>query len=124
LWESLHKSTLIATAVVLRKRARPLVRATVGPRGPRAALRRTGRHTYIGNCLWSEPQCLTLSANAQTLFDGSLTPTAARSFVLVSGARFVLADCQTTADMRTLLHPIIRSAHRFGCAAVYDVDTG
>jgi hypothetical protein len=83
---------------------------------------RTGRHTYIGDCLWSEPQCLGLTANAQALFDGSLTPTAARSFVVSSGARFVLADCETTADMRQLLGPIIRSSRSFGCAAVYEVD--
>jgi hypothetical protein len=43
-------------------------------------------------------------------------------FVLSSGARFVLADCQTTADMKKLLGPIIRSAHGFGCAAVYEVE--
>ncbi len=51
-----------------------------------------------------------------------MTPVAAQSFVLSSGARFVLADCQTTADIRTLLGPIIRSAHGFGCAAVYEVE--
>jgi hypothetical protein len=42
--------------------------------------------------------------------------------VLGSGARFVLADCETTADMRKLLGPIIRSTHGFGCAAVYEVE--
>jgi hypothetical protein len=42
--------------------------------------------------------------------------------VLQSGARFLLADCETTADMRKLLGPIIRSAHTFGCAAVYEVE--
>jgi hypothetical protein len=83
---------------------------------------KTGRHTYIGDCLWSEPQCLGLTANAQALFDGSLSPAAARKFVLGSGARFVLADCETTADMRKLLGPIIRSSHFYGCAAVYEVD--
>lgn len=83
---------------------------------------RTGRHTYVGDCLWSEPGCLTLTNNAQNLFDGALKPAAARSFVLSSGARFVLADCQTTADMRKLLGPIIRSARSFGCAAVYEVE--
>jgi hypothetical protein len=83
---------------------------------------RTGRHTYVGDCLWSEPQCLGLTTNAQALFNGSLTPAAARRFVMTSGVRFVLADCETTADMRKLLGPIIRSAHTFGCAAVYEVD--
>jgi hypothetical protein len=42
--------------------------------------------------------------------------------VRASGARFLLADCTTRADMRKLLGPLIRSAHGFGCAAVYEVD--
>jgi hypothetical protein len=83
---------------------------------------RTGRHTYVGDCLWSEPQCLGLTANAQALFTGAMKPAAARSFIRLSGVRFVLADCETTADMRTLLGPMIRSAHGFGCAAVYEVE--
>ena len=83
---------------------------------------RTGRRTYVGDCLWSEPNCLGLAQNTQNLFKGSFTPAAARSFVLGSGARFVLADCYTTADLPKLLGPIIRSAHGFGCAAVYEVE--
>jgi hypothetical protein len=83
---------------------------------------RTGRRTYVGDCLWSEPNCLGLTYNAQWLFQGQATPAAAQSFVLSSGVRFVLADCQTTADLRKLLGPIIRSAHGFGCAAVYEVE--
>jgi hypothetical protein len=51
-----------------------------------------------------------------------MKPAAARSFIRLSGVRFVLADCETTADMRTLLGPMIRSAHGFGCAAVYEVE--
>ena len=35
---------------------------------------KTGRRTYVGDCLWSEPGCLTLTNNANTLFHGSLTP--------------------------------------------------
>ncbi len=82
----------------------------------------TGRHTYVGDCLWSGPQCQTLTADAWGLFQGSFKPADARDFVLSTGARFVLADCQTTADMRKLLGPIIRSVHGFGCAAVYEVE--
>jgi hypothetical protein len=41
--------------------------------------------------------------------------------VRTSGARFLLADCTTRADMRKLLGPLIRSVHGFGCAAVYEV---
>jgi hypothetical protein len=83
---------------------------------------KTGRRTYVGDCLWSEPKCLGLTYNANMLFQGSLSPAAAQSFVLGSGARFVLADCQTTTDLPTLLGPIIRSTRGFGCAAVYEVE--
>jgi len=86
---------------------------------------RTGRKTYVGDCLWSEPGCLTLTANAQWLFiqepGGQPTPAEARSLVLNSGARFLLADCETTSDIPRLLGPLIRSTHSFGCAAVYEV---
>src|SRR5581483_4789470 len=83
---------------------------------------RTGRRTYVGNCLWSEPDCNGRSNLSRALFSGSLTAAQARNFVRASGARFLLADCTTTADMRKLLGPLIRSAHGFGCAAVYEVD--
>ncbi len=82
----------------------------------------TGRRTYVGDCLWSEPNCWGRAVNTQWLFGGSATPAAARSFVLGTRARFVLADCTTTADMRKLLGPIVRSEHTFGCAAVYQVE--
>jgi hypothetical protein len=81
----------------------------------------TGRRTYIGDCLWSEPQSLGLAANPEALFQGSTTPAAPRGFVLKSGARSVLGDCEITANMHRLLGRIIRSAHEFGCAAVYEV---
>jgi hypothetical protein len=81
----------------------------------------TSRHVYVGDCLWDGPQCLNMMDNAQSLFDGSLDAAAARSLVLTSGSRFVLADCQTTADIRTLLGPLIQSERSFGCAAVYEV---
>jgi hypothetical protein len=83
---------------------------------------KTGRRTYIGDCLWSEPQCLDLTWNAQALFDGQLSTAVSRRFILSSGVRFVLADCETTADLPKLLGPIIRSARGFGCAAVYEVE--
>jgi hypothetical protein len=82
----------------------------------------TGRRTYVGDCLWSEPNCYGRAVNAGWLFGGNATPAHARSFVLSTGARFVLADCMTTADMRNLLGPIVRSEHTFGCAAVYEVE--
>ncbi|MBV9804019.1 MAG: hypothetical protein JO130_12535 [Solirubrobacterales bacterium] len=82
----------------------------------------TGRSTYVGDCLWSEPNCAGRAVNMGWLFSTNATPAAARSFVLGTRARFVLADCMTTADMRSLLGPIVRSEHTFGCAAVYEVE--
>ena len=83
----------------------------------------TGRRTYLGDCLWSEPDCWQRGVNAGWLFNsGKATPAAAQSFVLGTRARFVLADCTTNVDMRKLLGPIVRSEHTFGCAAVYEVE--
>lgn len=83
---------------------------------------RTGRHVYTGDCLWSEPNCYGRAAKMRELFNGSLDASAARRLVRSSGARFVLSDCRTTADMPKLLGPLIRSAHGFGCAEVYEVE--
>jgi hypothetical protein len=82
----------------------------------------TGRHTYIGDCEWSEPGCVSRDSNAQSLFSGTLSQSVARQFVLSSGARFLLSDCETKADMPELLGPVIRSTHTFGCATVYEVE--
>jgi hypothetical protein len=81
----------------------------------------TTRSTYIGHCLWSEPDCTGRARDAQELFDGTLNAEQARAFVLRTGARFVLADCQTSADLTRMLAPITRQVHRFGCASVYVV---
>ncbi len=83
---------------------------------------RTGRHTFVGDCLWSEPNCTPRAQLVQELFDGSLRPVAARAFVRQTGARFVLADCQSRADLTKPLAPLIFSVQRFGCASVYELD--
>ncbi len=83
---------------------------------------RTGRRTLVGDCLWSQPHCFTRAHAAQALFDGTLSPRAARTFVRSTGARFVLADCSTSANLRRTLEPMLLSVHRFGCASVYEVD--
>ena len=86
---------------------------------------KTGRRTYVGDCLWSEPGCLNLTYQREHAVPdkGRADPGGRlRASSSSSGARFVLADCQTTVDLRTLLGPIIRSAHGFGCAAVYEVE--
>ena len=81
----------------------------------------TGRRTYVGDCLWSEPNCTPRAQNTQALLDGAMTPAAAQQFVLGTGARFVLQDCGTSGDLARSLAPIIRSVHSFGCATVYTV---
>jgi hypothetical protein len=79
----------------------------------------TGRQTYVGDCLWSQPDCTPRSQVMQIVFDGSLPVNAARWFLARVPARFVLADCQTRPDMDAVLAPLTQSVHRFGCAAVY-----
>jgi hypothetical protein len=79
----------------------------------------TGRRTFIGDCLWSEPNCIPRAHVAQTLFNGRMSSRRARSFVKGTGARFVLSDCRTRADLDRELAPLIESVKHFGCAAVY-----
>jgi hypothetical protein len=83
---------------------------------------KTGRRTLVGDCLWSEPNCYRRSRLSQALFDGALSPSAARSFVRQSGARFVLADCTAKANLLQILRPTVASVHRFGCASVLELD--
>jgi len=82
---------------------------------------RTGRHTLVGDCLWSEPRCMPRSLTADALFTGAMSPAQARDFVRRSGARFLLASCKPHANLRRLLGSMIIAVHRFGCAAVYDL---
>ncbi len=79
---------------------------------------RTGRHVLVGDCLWSQPGCLTLTAIAQQLFTGQLSAAAARRFVTRGHVRFVLGDCRTQTDLNRLLGPLIVQQARFGCATV------
>jgi hypothetical protein len=84
----------------------------------------TGRATYVGDCLWSQPDCITRAQTAQSLLDGSLGSKRAQSFVLSTGARFVLADCaSSTAALTRQIAPITTSVTRFGCASVYRIAT-
>jgi hypothetical protein len=84
----------------------------------------TGRRTYVGDCLWSQPDCPTRMVAVHDLFTGNTTPAAARRFVvyLVSQkARFLLQDCESDGDLGRLIAPLIVSVHHFGCASVYEV---
>lgn len=83
----------------------------------------TGRHTLVGDCLWSEPACMPHSVDADALFDGEMPRAQAKGFVISSGARFLLASCSspTVNLQRRLGHKLIVSATHFGCATVYQV---
>ncbi len=72
----------------------------------------TGRKTLVGDCLWSEPQCIDRSLRVDALFDGSLTRAQARRFVRRSGARFLLADCRRHVDIARLLGPMVSRVHQ------------
>jgi hypothetical protein len=82
---------------------------------------RTGRHTLVGDCLWSEPKCMPRSEAADALFNGSMSKTQARAFVIRSQARFVLASCAPHVNLGRLLGSLVADVHRFGCATVYEL---
>lgn len=84
----------------------------------------TGRRTFVGDCLWSQPGCPARMGAVHELFVGNPKPTVARRFVayLVSqDARFLVEDCESTAKLDSVLAPLITSVHRFGCASVYEI---
>jgi hypothetical protein len=83
----------------------------------------TGRRTYVGGCLWSEPNCSARIVNTRDLFIGSLKPAAARSYVRSTGARFLLKDCYSPDVVPKLLGPMVVDTRHFGCASVYQVST-
>jgi hypothetical protein len=83
---------------------------------------RTGRHVLVGDCLWSEPECMPHSEAADALFNGTMSPRQAQTFVRLSQARFVLASCQVHGNLARLLGPELASVKRFGCAAVYELN--
>jgi hypothetical protein len=82
----------------------------------------TGRRTLVGDCLWSEPNCMPRSLAADALFKGSMSRAQARAFVRSSGARFLLASCAPHVDLSRLLGSMVVDQRRFGCAAVYELD--
>jgi hypothetical protein len=79
----------------------------------------TGRRTFIGDCLWSQPGCSWRAQLAQQLLDGTIPGAQAQEIVNQIGARFVLADCTAPPGVARVLTPISSSVHRFGCATVY-----
>ncbi len=82
----------------------------------------TGRHVYDSDdWRWSQPDAFERAHTARRLLAGELSPAAARHFVLQSGARFVLQNCGSRADLERTLRPITSSVHRFGCATLFRV---
>jgi len=83
----------------------------------------TDRNTWLGALSWT-PDFFTRLGTAGRLFSGDLPTPAAVEFVKSTGARFLLSDCGSHADLSILLAPILRSVHHFGCATVYEVRSG
>jgi hypothetical protein len=84
----------------------------------------TGRHTYLGSCQWSQPDCTQREILVHRVFQTpGIPPTTVRSAVLGTGARFVLAsDCTLPGkNLDRILAPITSSTRRFGCATVYEI---
>jgi hypothetical protein len=81
----------------------------------------TGRRTFVGNCLWSEPNCMPRSIAADALFRGQDAKPQARRLVRQSGARFLLASCAPHADLRRSLGDLVVDTRHFGCATVYEL---
>jgi hypothetical protein len=82
----------------------------------------TGRATYLGDCLWSEPRCDVRKVNTAALLAGRMSDARARSFVASSGARFVLGGCGAARRrVSGQLAPLLASTRRFGCATVWQL---
>lgn len=84
----------------------------------------TGRHTYIGDCYWSLPDCGGRNVDSWLAVHwGRLWEPVARAFVNSTGARFVVKDCKGEDHLWKELQAIIISVHNFGCASVYELET-
>lgn len=75
----------------------------------------------LGPWYWWAPPSSRYAASGWQWRPARMTGRAARAFALSTGARFVLANCGSRADLRRWLRPITRAVHRFGCATVYEV---
>jgi hypothetical protein len=83
----------------------------------------TGRRTFVGDCLWSEPKCIPRSVATDALFQGRDSAASSRRFVRQTGARFLLASCSRHTDLQRKLADLVVSTRRFGCATVYELVT-
>jgi hypothetical protein len=82
----------------------------------------TGRATYLGDCLWSEPRCDVRKRDTAALLAGRMSTARARSFVASSRARFVLGGCGAhRGRVSAQLAPLLAGTQRFGCATVWEL---
>lgn len=81
----------------------------------------TGRRTYVGDCIWSEPNCPARERQSSQLLQGEMSASQAQQFVRSTGARFVLSDCKHNANLVPALRGLLVSVRRFGCATVYQL---
>jgi hypothetical protein len=82
----------------------------------------TGRHTYDGSCIWSQPNCQGRDQSTRWLLSGRLDAVHAQRLVFSSHARFVLVACgSATTKLEAQLQPLTSSVTRFGCASVIEV---
>lgn len=80
----------------------------------------TGRQTYIGDCLWSEPRCDVRKQDTAALLAGRMSSARALRFAASTGARFVLGGCGADRGrVSGQLAPLLASTRRFGCATVW-----
>jgi hypothetical protein len=81
----------------------------------------TGRRTYAGDDRWSGPQYQKHETMTWKVLHGWTRGSAARAFLLGTGARFVLADCGAHANLKRMLAPTVVTVQRFGCVRVYEI---
>jgi len=82
----------------------------------------TGRQTFLGSCLWSQPSCAGRTVTVRKFFTGQLSRVAVRWLIASQHVRFLLTDCRQTSRPDTLYPHLVVAVHRFGCATVYEVD--
>jgi hypothetical protein len=80
----------------------------------------TGRSTWVGHYQWT-PDYGARRAGAEALFGGRMQAAEAQRLVAESGAAFVLSGCDTRADLRPVLGPLVAQARRIGCATVLEI---
>jgi hypothetical protein len=80
-----------------------------------------GRDTWVGHFAWT-PDFESRRARADDLFAGRLGAEEAQALVRSARPAWLLADCRTGVDLAPLLGGLVVRTHRFGCAAVYEVE--